>query len=96
MKVIVIALRLMRVRGGTYFGAPVLEFSTFLKETENGTIHIHASCTRPYRFIPVLLGLKGGKTGVKFTSISSSPVFATPYFKLPFWNFRRCWRQPKL
>ena len=38
----------------------------------------------------------GGKIGVNFISISSSPVFATPNFELSFWNFRRCWNQPKL
>ena len=52
MKVELIALRLIRM-GGTYFGAPVLEFSTFLEETEDGTIHVHASCTRPFTFISV-------------------------------------------
>ena len=39
MNVELIALWLIRV-GGIYFGAPVLEFSTFLEETEDGTIHV--------------------------------------------------------
>ena len=34
--------------------------------------------------------------GVKVMSISSSTVFATPTLGLQFWNFRRCWRQPRL
>ena len=44
-----------------YFWAPALEFSTLLEVTEAGTIHVHASCTRPTRCTPVLLGFKGVK-----------------------------------
>ena len=62
MKVKLITLRLIRV--GVYLlWAPVLEFSTFLEETEDGTIHVHASCIRSFRFIPVPLGFKGVKLG---------------------------------
>ena len=48
-----------------YFWAPALEFSTLLEVTEAGTIHVHASCTRPTRCTPVLLGFKGVKWGSK-------------------------------
>ena len=64
MEVELIALRSKRV-GVTYFGAPVLEFSTLLEVTEAGTVHVYASCTRPTRCTPVLLGFKGGKLGFK-------------------------------
>ena len=64
MRVELIALRSIRV-GGTYFWAPALEFSTLLEVTEAGTIHVHASCTRPTRCTPVLLGFKGVKWGSK-------------------------------
>ena len=95
MRVELIAVWSIRV-GGTYFWAPALEFSTLLEVTEAGTILVHASCTRPTRCTPVLLGFKGGKMGVKVRIISSLPVFATPTLGLPFWNFRRCWRYPRL
>ena len=49
MRVELIALRSIR-EGGTYFWAPALEFSTLLEVTEAGTIHVHASCTRPTKF----------------------------------------------
>ena len=58
MRVELIALRSIRV-GGTYFWVPALEFSTLLEVTEAGTIHVYASCTRPTRCTPVLLGFKG-------------------------------------
>ena len=64
MRVELIALRSIR-EGGTYFWAPALEFSTLLEVTEAGTIHVHASCTRPTRCTPVLLGFKGVKWGSK-------------------------------
>ena len=64
MRVELIALRSIRV-GGTYFWVPALEFSTLLEVTEAGTIHVHASCTRPTRCTPVLLGFKGVKWGSK-------------------------------
>ena len=54
--------------GGTYFWAPALEFSTLLEVTEAGTILVHASCTRPTRCTPVLLGFKGVKWGSKLGS----------------------------
>ena len=66
MKVELIALRSIRV-GGTYFWAPALEFSTLLEVTEAGTIHVHASCTRPTRCTPVILGFKGVKWGSKLS-----------------------------
>ena len=62
MKVKLITLRLIRV--GVYLlWAPALEFSTFLEETEAGTIHVHASCIRSFRFNLVPLGFKGVKLG---------------------------------
>ena len=64
MRVELIAVWSIRV-GGTYFWAPALEFSTLLELTEAGTILVHASCTRPTRCTPVLLGFKGVKWGSK-------------------------------
>ena len=64
MEVELIALRSIRV-GVTYFGASVLEFSTLLEVTEAGTVHVHASCTRPTRCTPILLGFTGVKWGLK-------------------------------
>ena len=64
MEVELIALRSKRV-GITYFGAPVHEFSTLFEVTEAGRLHVHASCTRPTRCAPVLLGFKGVKWGLK-------------------------------
>ena len=58
MRVELIALRSIRV-GGTYFWAPALEFSTLLEVTEAGTIHVHASCTRPTRCTPFFWVLRG-------------------------------------
>ena len=58
MEVELIAIRSIRV-GVTYFGAPVIEFSTLLEATEAGTVHVHASCTRRTRCTPVILGFKG-------------------------------------
>ena len=52
---------MVNTRGGTFFGAPALEFSTLLEVTEAGTIHVNASCTSPTRCTPVLLGFKGVK-----------------------------------
>ena len=62
MEVELIALRSIRV-WVTYFGAPVLGFSTLLEVTEDGTVHGHASCTMPTRCTHVLLGFKGVKWG---------------------------------
>ena len=45
---------MVNTRGGTFFWAPALEFST-----------LHASFTRPNRFPPVLFGFKGVKWGPK-------------------------------
>ena len=64
MRVELIALRSLLVVG-TYFWSPALEFSTLLEVTEAGTIHVHASCTRPTRCTPVLLGFKRVKMGSK-------------------------------
>ena len=71
---------------GYLFWGPVLEFSTFWGETGDGTIHVHASCTRPFRFIPVLFGLKGVNGG-KVMSISPPPVFATLKYGAPVLEF---------
>ena len=55
MRVELIAVWSIRV-GGTYFWAPAFEFSTLLVVTEASIPHVHASCTRPTRCTPVLLG----------------------------------------
>ena len=74
MRVELIALRSIRV-GGTYFWVPALEFSTLMEVTEAGTIHVYASCTRPTRCTPVLLGFKGVK--VKWGSKVGTPPPST-------------------
>ena len=73
--------------GGTYFWVPALEFSTLLEVTEAGTIHVYASCTRPTRCTPVLLGFKGVKWGVKVMIHIVIASVCDTYFGAPVLEF---------
>ena len=79
------ALRSIRV-GVTYFWAPALELSTLLEVTETGTIHVHASCTRPTRCKPVLMGFKEVNGGKIYVHIVIASVCDT-YFGDPVLEF---------
>ena len=55
--------------GGTLFEVPALEFSTLLEVTEASITHVHASCTRPTRCTPVLLGYRRVKVGKSYVHL---------------------------
>ena len=67
-----------------YFWAPALQFSTLLEVTKAGTIHVHASCTRPTRCTPVLLGFKGVEWGSKLCMHIVIASVCGTYFGAPY------------